>query len=209
MNEISLQYISQGTTPDEHLHNITEVCKAGGKWIQLRLKDVDLVTSINTAIRCREICDQFGAIMIVNDKVDVAKIVGADGVHLGLKDMNPKDARAILGDNSIIGGTANTIEHCLQHVEAGVDYIGLGPFQFTTTKKELSPILGFEGYEEILKELKNKILNVPVLAIGGIEQKDINTLMQTGISGIAVSGMLTTDKNLEEKINTIKNILNS
>ncbi|MBP2831373.1 thiamine phosphate synthase [Aquimarina sp. U1-2] len=204
-----LQYISQGKTPDEHLYNIIKVCKAGGKWIQLRLKDVDLATSINTAIRCREICDQFGAIMIVNDKVDVAKIVGADGVHLGLQDMNPKDARNVLGDNFIIGGTANTVDHCLQHSEAGVNYIGLGPFRFTTTKKELSPVLGIEGYEQILKELKNNIVNVPIVAVGGIKQEDIDILMRIGISGVAVSGMLTKDENLKERINTIKNTLNS
>ncbi|GAA4273473.1 thiamine phosphate synthase [Aquimarina gracilis] len=204
-----LQYISQGKTPDEHLHNIEEVCKAGGKWIQLRLKDIDLATSVNTAIRCKEICDQFGAIMIVNDEVDVAKIARAHGVHLGLQDMNPKDARDMLGDNFIIGGTANNVNDCLKHIEAGVDYIGLGPFRYTTTKKNLSPVLGVKGYEQILDTFQNKNLKVPIVAIGGIVENDINALIQTGISGIAVSGLLTNTKNLEETIKNIKNALSS
>ncbi len=205
MKEISLQYISQGNTPEEHLQNIKEVCKAGVKWIQLRLKDTDMATYLNTALKCRNICDQQEVIMIINDNVGVAKAVMADGVHLGLQDMSPKEARKILGDNFIIGGTANTFEDCKQHINAGVDYIGLGPFRYTKTKKNLSPILGLEGYRKICSELQVQDIQIPIVAIGGITPNDIPEIIRTGVNGIAVSRMLTHQKDIKEKIKTIKN----
>ncbi len=202
-----MQYISQGTTPKEHLINIGEVCEAGCRWVQLRLKNVDLARYLQTAIKCREICDQYGAIMIVNDNISVAKASQADGVHLGLQDMSPKEARKILGDNFIIGGTANTIEDCMSHIQDDIDYIGLGPFKYTTTKEKLSPILGVEGYEEVILRLKSKNIEVPIVAIGGIALDNISDIMETGVVGIAVSGMLTNQEDLEEKIQTIKKLI--
>ncbi len=205
MKEIQLQYISQGVTPQEHLSNIKNVCDAGGRWIQLRLKNTDIATYLETAMKCRNICDQYEAIMIVNDNVGVAKAVLADGVHLGLTDTSINEARKILGNNFIIGGTANTIDDCRQHIESGVDYIGLGPYRHTTTKNKLSPILGIDGYKSIFSKLKNFSANVPVIAIGGIIEKDVKDLMDVGLSGVAVSGMLTNQNNLKEKIENIKN----
>lgn len=204
---IRLQYISQGRTPQEHLENIENVCKVGCRWIQLRLKDADMATYLNTALQCRNICDQYGAIMIINDNVSVAKAALADGIHLGLSDMNPQEARKILGDNFIIGGTANTIENCLQHSKGGVDYIGLGPYKHTMTKKKLSPVLGIDGYTNILAKLKIQNSELPIIAIGGITEEDVAPLMQAGVSGIAISGGLTNQMNLEKKIETIKKLM--
>ncbi|MEW7289853.1 thiamine phosphate synthase [Aquimarina sp. 2304DJ70-9] len=204
MKDISLQYISQGATPKEHLKNIREVCEAGGRWIQLRLKDTDMATYLNSAMQCREICDQYNTIMIINDNVGVAKAAMADGIHLGLNDMNPNEARRILGDNFIIGGTANTIEDCIQHSEDGVDYIGLGPFRYTKTKKKLSPILGVDGCQNIVSEFRTQNSEIPIIAIGGIIESDIKDLIQIGVSGVAISGMLTNQEDLEEKIQNIK-----
>ncbi len=207
----NLQYISQGATPVEHLQNIGKVCEAGCRWVQLRLKEVSLVTYLETAQKAREICDQYGAIFIVNDNVGIAAESKADGVHLGLNDSSIEEARKTLGENAIIGGTANTIENCLQHVKDGADYIGLGPFRFTETKKKLSPILGTAGYKKILEELKNKKIETPIIAIGGITVADIPELLQTGISGIAVSGMLTQipEDDLEEQIAGIQTTFRS
>jgi len=207
MKEVGLQYISQGNTTEEHIQNIQKVCKAGVRWVQLRLKDTDMATYLHAAIEVRNICDQFGAIMIVNDNIDVAKIAMADGVHLGLNDANPKEARVALGDNFIIGGTANTIKDCLQHINDGVDYIGLGPFRHTTTKKKLSPVLELEGYHKIISELRIQNNEVPVVGIGGITEQDIPQIMETGIFGIAVSGMLTNKEDLKEKIKSIKTLI--
>jgi len=199
-----LQYISQGNTPREHLVNIGRVCEAGCKWVQLRLKNVDPATFVTIAIECRNICDQYGAIMIINDNVSVAKASQADGIHLGLSDMNPKEARKILGDNFIIGGTANTLENCVNHIKDGVDYIGLGPFRYTNTKEKLSPILGLEGYKKIISEFRIQNLEVPIVAIGGIELDDVSTIFETGVQGIAVSGMLTNQEDIEDRIDYIK-----
>ncbi|MHA7056604.1 thiamine phosphate synthase [Aquimarina sp. M1] len=205
MKEENLQYISQGESPQEHLQHIGAACEAGVRWVQLRLKDVDVATGLNTALKCREICDQYGAVMIVNDSVSIAKASQADGVHLGLKDMNPKEARVILGDNYIIGGTANTLQDCIKHKDDGVDYIGLGPFRYTNTKIKLSPVLGLDGYQKIISELDDH--NTPIIAIGGIEERDIGQILDTGVHGIAVSGMLTKQDDLEERIEYIKKLI--
>lgn len=204
MNELTLQYISQGSEPKDHLQNIENACQAGVKWVQLRLKEVDNATYLTTAIQCRNICDQYGAIMIINDNVSIAKASLADGVHLGLQDMNPVEARKLLGDNFIIGGTANTIKDCLRQAKDGVDYIGLGPFRFTETKEQLSPVLGAEGYESIISEFKLHYSELPIIAIGGIQKNDIGKIMKTGVFGVAVSSMLTRDEELQEKVAYIK-----
>lgn len=195
MNQI--QYISQGITVTQHLENIENVCKAGGNWVQLRLKKVSHLEYLEAAKKTRTICDQYGATFIINDNIGVAAESQADGVHLGLLDTNPIEARKQLGNNAIIGGTANTIQDCLQRIDEGVDYIGLGPFKFTTTKDKLSPILGTEGYKAIITELSNKDYNLPIIGIGGIGVSDILTLSETGLSGIAVSSLLS-NKSAEE-----------
>ncbi|QKX04461.1 thiamine phosphate synthase [Aquimarina sp. TRL1] len=199
-------YISQGKTPEEHLENIKNVCKGGCKWIQLRMKNVDTVVYLQTALRCREICDDYEAIMIVNDNVDVAKAAQADGIHLGLNDVSPEEARKVLGANFIIGGTANTFDDCKMHIDNGVDYIGLGPYRYTSTKENLSPVLGIEGYKEILSEVRNYKASVPVVAIGGIKEEDVGALLETKVSGVAVSGMLTATMDIEEKIKNINTL---
>ncbi|WP_010522999.1 thiamine phosphate synthase [Aquimarina agarivorans] len=194
-----LQYISQGKTITEHLQNIEAVCKSGCKWVQLRLKNVELLDYLNAAKEARKICDTYGAVLIINDNIGVAGESGADGVHVGLTDTNPKEVRKQLGEEAIIGGTANTLEDCLQHIEDGVDYIGLGPFRFTTTKDKLSPILGAKGYSEIVNQIVLKGFQLPVVGIGGITLSDLPELSKTGLSNIAVSGLLTGESELELK----------
>ena len=114
--------------------------------------------------------------------------IGADGVHLGKKDMPTDQARAFLGKDFIIGGTANTLDDVRNHWKNGVDYIGCGPFRFTTTKKGLAPVLGLEGYEAIVMGMKSEDIDIPIVAIGGITASDIPAIMATGVSGIALSG---------------------
>lgn len=188
----NLHYISQGETPAEHLENIRRMCAAGADWVQLRLKNEVFETVLETAKTAREICDEFRVKLIINDFPEVAKEVNADGVHLGKLDSCPLEARRILGPEKIIGGTANTLEDCESLCEKQVDYIGLGPFRFTTTKKNLSPVLGLEGYGRLLKNLYMKGKSIPVIAIGGICPDDIPALAETGVHGVAISGWLTT-----------------
>jgi thiamine-phosphate pyrophosphorylase len=96
-----------------------------------------------------------------------------------------------MGPGSIIGGTANSLEDILRHADDGADYVGLGPYRFTTTKQKLSPILGLEGIQHIMNQLQARNVTIPVIAIGGITLEDIPALRRTGIQGIAVSGLIT------------------
>lgn len=199
----NLHYISQGKTPEEHLENIGRMCSAGANWVQLRLKNEPFDVMLKTAKTAKEICADFQVKLIINDFPEVAKQVGADGVHLGKKDICPLEARKILRRDKIIGGTANTLEDCQILLQKQVDYIGLGPFRFTTTKKNLSPVLGPEGYRELLANLVKNGNTVPVIAIGGITAVDVPVLTQCGVHGVAISGWLTFSKQPEKTFREI------
>jgi thiamine-phosphate pyrophosphorylase len=193
----SIQYISQGSTQQEQLSNIEQVLKAGCTWVQLRFKNADEALFLETAQKAKQLCDRFQAVFIVNDHVAIAKEVDAHGVHVGLTDTNVREAREILGDDKIIGGTTNTFEDVLQRIEENCDYIGLGPFRFTTTKEKLSPVLGLEGYKAIINRLKEANKHIVIYAIGGIEENDIQAILDLGIQGVALSGLLTNTENCE------------
>ena len=195
-----LQYISQGKTIEEQLYNIHQALDAGCDWIQMRFKNQTAKNTFALAEAVKFLCEEYLANFIVNDNLYLAQQIAADGVHLGLTDMKIDEARAILGNTKIIGGTANTFEDIKNHAKNGCDYIGLGPFRFTETKEKLSPILGLSGYFRILEELKKHNIQIPVYAIGGITLKDISPLMETGIHGIAISGMVTKSKEKEKLI---------
>ena len=175
---ISLQFIMHQTERYSYLESARMALEGGCKWIQLRMKE---------------------AILILDDHVELAKKLEVDGVHLGKKDMPIDQARQILGEAFIIGGTANTFEDVVQHYRAGADYLGIGPFRFTTTKKNLSPVLGLEGYSSILSQMKEANIEIPVVAIGGITFEDIPAILHTGVNGIALSGtILGADNPVEE-----------
>lgn len=194
-----LHYISQGTTPEQHLENIQKACSSGIDWVQLRLKNLDEATILKTAKKAREITAHFQTRLIINDYYKIAKQVKADGVHLGKKDSCPLKVREYLGTLYTIGGTANTLEDCKLLVDKKVDYIGLGPFRFTKTKENLSPTLGIAGYTVIIEELAS---DIPIIAIGGITLKDVPAIMNTGVYGIAVSGEITRDFNFVNAFNS-------
>ena len=196
-----LHYISQGNTVDEQLYNIQRTLDNGCDWIQLRFKNGNTEEVKTVAEQTKQLCQQYKATFIINDKVDLAYQINADGVHLGLDDMRIKDARSILGDRKIIGGTANTFEHVLQRANEKCDYIGLGPFRFTVTKEKLSPILGLEGYKIILNKMNKQHVEIPLIAIGGILLDDIDALIETGLHGIAVSGLLSQNPLLTTTLN--------
>ncbi|WP_242203280.1 thiamine phosphate synthase [Aestuariivivens insulae] len=201
MNIAKLHYISQGETPEAHLENIQKACTFGAELVQLRLKNINEDTILKTAEKARDITSHYQTRLIINDHYKIAKAVNADGVHLGKNDACPTLAREYLGKWFIIGGTANTIEDCENLISKNVDYIGLGPYKFTTTKTNLSPVLGLKGYRVIHDALETK---TPIIAIGGIVESDITPLLQTGVYGIAMSGAITQDFN---KISTFNKIL--
>jgi len=190
-----LQYISQGESVEEQLQNIHHALDNGCDWIQMRFKYQKPKKTFALAEAVKFLCEEYLANFIINDDVDLAKQLAADGVHLGLSDMGVAEARTILGKTKIIGATANTFEDLMHQVINGCDYIGLGPFQYTTTKEKLSPVLGLEGYRSIIEKMKTKNIQIPVYAIGGISLENVESLIETGIHGIAVSGLITHSKN--------------
>ena len=198
-----VQFITHYTERYTYLDSVRIALEGGCKWIQLRMKEASTYEILPIAEEAMNLCRQNDATFIIDDFVELAKQIGADGVHLGKKDMSIAKARKILGKNFIIGGTANTFEDILMLHKIGADYIGCGPFRFTTTKKNLSPILGLEGYQQIISQMKAHNISLPLIAIGGITKKDIPSLMQTGISGIALSGSILRSENPIEEMKEI------
>ncbi len=185
-----LQFI---THPDENrsmADEALEVLRGGCRWVQLRHKDADMQQLAKEGEECRRLCHESGAIFIIDDHVEFVNRTGADGVHLGKNDMSVAEARAIIGPAKIIGATANTFADIREAARQGADYIGLGPFRFTQTKKNLSPVLGTEGYRSILSQCRQEGINLPVVAIGGITDDDIPAIMSTGVEGIALSSSI-------------------
>ena len=165
---MELQFITHYTGRYTYFDSARMALEGGCRWIQLRMKEATEEEVEKEAIRVQDLCRQYGATFIIDDHVALAKKLHADGVHLGKKDMPIAEARKLLGKDFIIGGTANTFEDVQMHYVAGADYIGCGPFRFTTTKKNLSPVLGLEGYRNIVSRMKEAGINLPIVAIGGI-----------------------------------------
>jgi len=185
-----LHYITHPVTAHTIIDQVRSVTEAGGKWIQFRLKNTDNNVFKEQAERALFVAREKGATFIVNDHVLIAKTIHADGVHIGKEDLSPFEARKILGDEKIIGCTANTLEDILYLKGQPIDYIGLGPFRYTGTKERLSPILGLDGYQAIIKQLEWQDIDIPIIAIGGITTNDINDLLNAGVYGIATSGAI-------------------
>lgn len=190
-NIAKYQFITTDVKRHSHADLAEFACLGGATWVQLRVKNSDEVSWRKIAEEVQVICKKYRATFIINDNVHLAKELNADGVHLGKNDMSIKDARKILGTDKIIGGTANAIEDVIQLDKQGVDYVGLGPYRFTETKKNLNAILGLEHMQLIASEA-GKMLEkmIPIIAIGGIELEDIRPIMEAGLFGCAVSAAI-------------------
>lgn len=204
-----LQYITQDLENISHAQLVKEACEAGINWIQLRVKEKSDAQYLQVAEEVKKVCDSHGATLIINDNVSIAKEINAHGVHLGKTDMKVSEARKILGNNFIIGATANTFEDIQSLPAKNVDYIGLGPFRFTTTKKKLSPVVGLEGYNDILSKCKMNNIYIPIVAIGGVTADDVTAIMKTGLHGIAISSYITNAKNKRETVECLQNNISS
>lgn len=202
-DEFRLQYITNGISPEEVIQEVSDVLKGGCRWVQIRMKDAPeeiVKETLNAAV---ELCKKYNAVCLVDDHVELAALTDATGVHLGKNDMSPAHARQILKPHQIIGSTANSLTDIETIVSSGVsDYIGLGPYRFTTTKRKLAPVLGQEGYREIFSNPVARVL--PTVAIGGIEAKYIENIICTGVSGVAVSGAIY---RADDRVRVVKDIL--
>ena len=204
-----LQFITHTTERYGYVEGAIEALNGGCKWIQLRMKGADADDIRRAVDKLKPLCQEKGAILILDDHVELTSQLDIDGVHLGKNDMPPAEARALIGEKYIIGGTANTFDDIKNLVAQGVDYIGLGPFRYTETKQNLSAILGIEGYKNILSQCRAAGITTPIVAIGGIEPDDIPSIMQAGVSGIALSGAILRSDNPSETTHKIITTLNN
>ncbi|MCL2132167.1 MAG: thiamine phosphate synthase [Lentimicrobiaceae bacterium] len=196
---LAFQFITHCTEKYDYYQSAEMALLGGCKWIQLRMKNADIEEVRQIALRLKPLCKSHNAVFLLNDHVELCKEIEADGVHLGKMDMNPLDARQLLGDNVIIGSTCNTFEDIDNLKDSPIDYIGLGPFRFTGTKKGLSPVLGLESYRQIVTQCVDNKIHIPLVAIGGITVADVFPILQTGIKGVAVSSAILQAENPVEE----------
>ena len=219
LQNVHLQFITHYTEKYSYTDSAKIALEGGCRWIQLRMKDVSEAILEHHALIIQDMCKEYGATFIIDDNVHLVKKINADGVHLGKNDMPITEARRILGDDFIIGGTVNTFEDILKITNSlsstansqrpMVNYFGCGPFRFTHTKQKLSPILGIEGYKEIVKKKLEQNIDIPIVAIGGITNADIPHILETGIDGIALSSSILKAENpIEEMKNIVSTIKN-
>ena len=203
-----LQFITHYNNVYSYVDSARIALEGGCRWIQVRMKDTEESLLEETAVIVQKMCKDYGATFIIDDHVYLTQKLKADGVHLGKNDMPVAEARKILGDSYIIGSTVNSFQDILSVIETSTpDYFGCGPFRFTSTKKNLSPILGLEGYSDIISRMKDNGIDIPLVAIGGISKVDIPDLMQSGIKGIALSGSILKAEHPQNEMKEIVNII--
>lgn len=195
-----IQFITHSNNRYGYVDGARLALEGGCRWVQLRMKEATETEFMAAAAEIGRLCKEHGATFVLDDHVEWVEKTGADGVHLGKNDMPIDEARKILGNDKVIGGTANTFEDVERLYRQGANYIGCGPFRFTTTKKNLSPVLGLEGYQHIVDQMKSHGINLPIVAIGGILESDIKSILATGVSGIAVSGGILNAENPAEEM---------
>lgn len=188
-----LQFITNEICEVSPEQQILEAIEGGCRWVQIRLKEASDDDIRNLFLKIRDKAKETLTTVIVDDRVSLAKSLGSEGVagvHLGSEDMPAPQAREILGPDAIIGVTAHSFDEARAFKGLDVDYIGVGPFAFTETKKNLAPVLGLEGVAEIALLAKDLNLDIPLVAVGGIKVEDVKPLIEVGANGIAVSGAI-------------------
>ena len=180
-----LQYITNTDCPVSVPDQVKGVLEGGCRWIQIRMKEAsdDEIKSVVEIVK--PLCLEKDAFLLLDDRVELAKTLDVGGVHLGKTDMLPSKARVILGPAAVIGVTANTFDDIKAVRSLDVDYIGIGPYTETSTKKNLAPVLGLEG----------------------IRKEDVVPLMETGINGIAVSGAIAFASDIKKETEEFMRLL--
>lgn len=162
------------------LEQVEAALEGGVTCVQLREKELDRKNFLKEAIEMKELCARYQVPFIVNDEVEIAIECGADGIHVGQKDMEAGNVRALVGEKMIVGVSAQTVEQAVAAERAGADYLGVGAVFNTTTKLDAS-----EVSIQTLKEICQAV-TIPVVAIGGIGKKNMMELVGTGVDGVAL-----------------------
>ncbi len=175
------------------LQQVESAIQGGATCIQLREKELDEETFLGEAIEMKKLCSKYHVPFIINDNVDIAIKCNADGIHVGQSDMEAGNVRALAGDEMIIGVSAQTVEQALAAQEAGADYLGVGAVFSTTTKLDASDVS-----RECLKEICDAV-NIPVVAIGGINKDNILELSGSGICGVALVSAIFAAEDIQKE----------
>jgi len=179
---------------------VRSMIDGGIKIIQYREKEKSIREKVEEIIEIRELCRENDVIFIVNDHVDIAILVDADGVHVGQDDMEISHVRKLIGEDKIIGRSTHCIDHAKKAVSDGADYIGVGPI-FKTTTKEKDPV-GLEYLEEVIKNI-----DLPFVAIGGIKESNIDKVAKLGATSICLVSEIVGAENIVEKIKKLSEII--
>ena len=186
-----LQFITDSPTVEGTIRQALQALEGGCRWVQVRMKDAEDATVRLVIEELAPVFKDIGATLIVDDRVELVLETDVDGVHLGRDDMEPTAARAVLGPDKIIGMTVNNLADATRAVEQPIDYIGMGPWRYTSTKKKLAPVLGATGIPQLIDVLREHGVAVPVVAIGGLTIDDVSDVLATGANGLAVSGVIS------------------
>ena len=178
---------------------VESALRGGVTCVQLREKHLDFDAFLQEAKELCDLCRSYGVPLLINDNVEIAKLSGADGVHVGQSDMQAGDVRAYLGKDKIIGVTAKTVEQALSAQRAGADYLGTGAFFPTGTKKDALPIS-----RETAKAICAAV-EIPVTGIGGITPENLPELKGIGLDGVALVSAIFSAENIEQRCRELRN----
>lgn len=202
-----LQYITNTDCNVPIKDQVRAVLDGGGRWIQVRMKEASDEEIKKVIDEIMPMCLETEAFLILNDRVELAKELNVGGVHLGREDMSASQARVILGAAAVIGVTANTFEDVEAVRYLDIDYIGIGPYRYTETKKNLAPVLGKEGIKEICDKMQKAEILIPKVAVGDVKYDDVPALMEAGVNGVAVSGAIAYSGDIKEETKRFVDLL--
>ena len=202
--DLSLYLVTDNSDNEKNfLKTIEESIKGGVTVVQIREKTADTLDFYNLALKVKEITEKYNVPLILNDRVDIALAIDADGVHVGQSDMPCDVTRKLIGKDKILGISAATVDEAKKAQNDGADYIGTGAVFPTTTKDDASSVT-----KEELKEIV-KSIEIPVVAIGGINLENASQLKDTGISGLSVVSAIMSSDNPKKSSEELLNIFNS
>ena len=182
------------------LEQVEQALKGGVTCIQFRDKQLENDAFLREAKKMKVLCEKYHVPLIINDHVDIAVRCGADGVHVGQKDMEAKEVRKLVGEKMIIGVSARTVEQAIQAEQAGADYLGVGAVFGTSTKMDAEKI-SLERIKEICQAV-----TIPVVAIGGVQKDNFPELAGTGVAGAALVSAIFSAQDIEEECRNLRNI---
>ncbi len=202
------QYLSQDLPDFTHAEQTEMACQAGANWVQYRCLtkcDEELLEEIN---HVAAICDDWGATLILTNHYHLLHLVDAQGVHLEDMESDFAAIRQIISEEKTLGASAHSFEDIRRIDQSGaVDYIGCGPFGFTQTKPNNFSLLAVEGYREIVEQMRQQQIDIPLLAVGGIKVENVPDLLATGIYGVAVSSAVNLAANPADALDSFRKLL--